>query len=43
MSGPLLSCQHDLYEVYLMLYVQFWTPDDGRKDRPKHVQCQSIN
>jgi len=23
----------------LLLYIQFWTPDDGRKDRPKHVQC----
>jgi len=22
----------------LLLYVQFLTPDDGRKDRPKHVQ-----
>jgi len=21
-----------------MLYVQSWTPDDGRKDRPKHVE-----
>ena len=20
------------------LYVQSWTPDDGRKDRPKHVE-----
>jgi len=24
-----------------MLYVQSWTPDDGRKDRPKHVDCYS--
>jgi hypothetical protein len=22
-----------------LLYVQSCTPDDGRKDRPKHVQC----
>jgi len=22
-------------------YVQSWTPDDGRKDRPKHVECHS--
>ena len=22
----------------LMLYVQSWTPDDGRKDRPKYVE-----
>jgi len=25
----------------LLLYVQSWTPDDGRKDRPKHVECDS--
>ena len=25
----------------LLLYVQSWTPDDGRKDRPKHVECHS--
>jgi len=25
------------------LYVQSWTPDDGRKDRPKHVEWYSIN
>jgi len=28
----------NLYDVCLMLYVQFWTPDDGRKDRLKHVE-----
>ena len=27
----------NLCDMYLMLYVQSWTPDDGRKDRPKHV------
>jgi len=21
-----------------LLYTQFWAPDDGRKDRPKHVE-----
>ena len=26
----------NLYDVYLMLYVQSWTPDDGWKDRPKN-------
>ena len=25
-------------DKYLMLYVQFWAPDDGRKNRPKHVE-----
>ena len=29
----------NLYDIYLMLYVQSWTPDYGRKDRPKHVEC----
>jgi len=24
-----------------LLYVQSWAPDDGRKDRPKHVECHS--
>jgi hypothetical protein len=33
----------NVYDIYLMLYVQSWTPDDGRKDRPKHVQWYSIN
>jgi len=33
----------NLYNIYLMLYVQSWTPDDGRKDRPKHVQWYSIS
>ena len=28
----------NLYDIYLTLYVQSWTPDDGRKDRPKHVE-----
>jgi hypothetical protein len=27
----------NLYDIYLMSYVQSWTPDDGWKDRPKHV------
>jgi len=25
----------------LLLYVQSCTPDDGRKDHPKHVECHS--
>jgi len=27
-----------LYDIYLKLYVQSWTPDDGWKDLPKHVE-----
>jgi len=28
----------NLYDMYLMLCVQSSTLDDGRKDRPKHVE-----
>ena len=38
---PLASRQQYLFDIYLLLYVQSWTPDDGRKDRPKHVGCYS--
>jgi len=27
------------YDIYLMLYVQYSTSDDGRRVRPKHVEC----
>jgi hypothetical protein len=37
--GGVASSQQNLFDIYLMLYVQSWTPDDGRKDRPKHVRC----
>ena len=30
-----------LFDKCLLLYVQSWTPDDGRKYRPKHVECHS--
>jgi len=33
----LASRQQYLFDIYLLLYVQSWTPDDRRKDRPKHV------
>jgi len=26
------------YDIYLMLYVQSWSRDDGWKERPKHVE-----
>jgi len=42
-SGPASKQSTNLYDIYLTLYVQFWTPDDGRKDRPKHVEWYSIN
>ena len=31
------SGQQYLFDKCLLLYVQSLTPDDGRKDRPKHV------
>ena len=37
-SFPLASRQHYLSDICLLLYVQSWTPDDGRNDRPKHVE-----
>ena len=30
-----------LFELCLLQYVQSLTPDDGRKDSPKYVQCYS--
>ena len=36
-----LYIQPYVFDKCLLLYVQFWTPDDGRKDRPKHVECHS--
>jgi len=33
----------NLYDIYLKLYVQSRTPDDGRKDHLKHVEWYSIN
>jgi len=29
------------FDKCLLLYVQSWTPNDGRKDSPKHVECHS--
>ena len=34
----LASIQQYLSDKYLLLYVQSWIPDDGRKDRPRHVE-----
>ena len=39
LASKLASKQpQNLYDIYLKLYVQSWTPDDGRRDRPKHVE-----
>jgi len=39
----LASRQQYLFDKCLLLYVQSWTPDDGRKDRPKPVECHFQN
>jgi len=33
--------QQNLFDKFLFLYVLSLTPDHGRKDRPKHVECHS--
>jgi len=35
---PVSKQSTNLCDIHLTLYVQSWTPDDGRKDRPKHVE-----
>jgi len=30
-----------LFDKCILLYVQSWNPDDGRKGRKKHVECRS--
>ena len=37
----LASRQQYLFDKFLLLYVQSCTSDDGRKDRPKHVESYS--
>jgi hypothetical protein len=32
-------CREKQLAICLLLYVQSGTPDDGRRDRPKHVEC----
>ena len=40
---PLASRQHNLYDIYLLLCVQCWTPDDGHRNCPKHVEFHPKN
>jgi len=42
-SSLWLYIQQYLFDICLLQYVQAWTPDNGRKDRPKHVECHSKN
>ena len=39
----LASSQHNLYDIYLLLCIQYLTPDDGQKTCPKHVEFYSKN
>jgi len=39
----LASSQHNLYDIYLLLCIQYQTPDDGQKTCPKHVEFYSKN
>ena len=38
-----ISSQHNLYDIYLLLCVRCWTPDDGQRNCPKHVEFYSKN
>ena len=35
----LANSRQYLSDICLSMYVQSLSPDDGRKDRPKHVEC----
>jgi hypothetical protein len=39
----LASSQHNLYDIDLLQCVKCWTPDDGQKTCPKHVEFYSKN
>jgi len=39
MHSKLASRQQYLFDICLLQYVQSLTPDDRRKDCPKHVEC----
>jgi hypothetical protein len=41
--SPALYTQRNLYDIYLLLRVQCWTPDDGQKTCPKHVEFYTKN
>jgi hypothetical protein len=40
---PLASSQRNLYDIHLLLCVQYYTLDDGQKISPKHVEFYSKN
>ena len=40
---PLASSQHNLYDIYLLLCIQYQAPDDEQKTCPKPVEFYSKN
>ena len=40
-ASKLASRQQYLFDICILLHVQSLIPDDGQKDRPKHVECHS--
>ena len=40
---PARKLSAELYDIYLLLRVQWKTPDDGQKNCQKHVQFHSKN
>jgi hypothetical protein len=42
-DGLLTSSQRNLYDIYLLLCTQYWTPGDGQKTSPKHAEFYSKN
>jgi hypothetical protein len=38
---PLASSQQNLYDIYLLLCIQYYTPDDGQKTCTKYVEFYS--
>ena len=40
---PLASSQYNLHDIYLLLCIQYQTPDEGQKSCTKHVDFYSKN
>jgi hypothetical protein len=40
---PVASNQHNLYDIHLLVFIHYYTPDDRQKTCPKHVEFCSKN
>ena len=40
---PASKLSENLYDIYVLLCVQCWTPGDGQTNCPKHVEFYSKN